>query len=97
MAIWNIVSELCKIKSYLVYFVVIWYTSACFGTLYQEKSGNRACHAAKKILEPQSAQIPGPFKKYFNTFLFSTKNWNAIDFIRNLQKIKIKIWQVIIL
>jgi hypothetical protein len=34
--------QLIKFWSYLVYFVVIWYTSSRFGPLYQEKSGNLA-------------------------------------------------------
>jgi hypothetical protein len=42
MPIWSILLPLEIFYGQLVYFVVIWYISPCFGMLYQEKSGNPA-------------------------------------------------------
>jgi hypothetical protein len=48
MTIWSIFRPLKIFYVHLVYFVVIWYISTCFGILYQEKSGNPALHENKK-------------------------------------------------
>jgi hypothetical protein len=44
MIIWSILRPLEIFYGHLVYFLVNWYISPCFGILHQEKSGNPAAN-----------------------------------------------------